>query len=43
MRVTLERSARTESKIPLADALRYLSDGANLRQELAASSRRAAT
>jgi AcrR family transcriptional regulator len=47
MRVTLERSARTESKIPLADdladALRYLSDGANLRREPAASSRRAAT
>ncbi len=47
MRVTLERSARTGSKVPLADdladALRYFSDGANLSRKPAADSRRAAT
>ncbi len=47
MRVTLERSARAESNNPLADdladALRYLSDGANLRRGPATRSRRAGT
>ncbi len=47
MRVTLERSARTESKVPLADdladALRYVSDGANLSRKPASRPRRAAT